>query len=90
MKLSTTAAVALPAFATAFYSKQEYVSGVVHADIMSEKLKQWDSRRANGDYDSKKWNGFKGSRVPCRNGVAEAVKGDPLQTFRCKDMDLVS
>lgn len=44
-----------------------------------------------GEYDSKKWNGFdkkrpsKG-RLQCKNGVVEAVKGDPDQTYRCKNI----
>ena len=34
--------------------------------------------------DSTKWPRLKYTK--CVDGVAEAVKGDPLQTFRCKNV----
>ncbi|GIZ37933.1 hypothetical protein CKM354_000136100 [Cercospora kikuchii] len=96
MKFSAVAA-AIPALAgvtNAFYSKQDYISGKVHSDIMEEKMRQWHEHEVAGDYQSAKWSGFdkwsssKGKPVKCRNGLAVAKEGDPLQTFRCKDTDL--
>ncbi|KAF7187689.1 hypothetical protein HII31_11028 [Pseudocercospora fuligena] len=88
MKFSAIATLALAPVALAAYSEQDYESGRVHNDHMAEKMKQWSAKRAAGEYDSRKWSGWKGSRIQCKNGVAVAKKDDPLQTFRCKDIDM--
>jgi hypothetical protein len=51
----------------------------------------WAKNKAAGKFDSKRWNGFgkkrtDKDRIRCKDGVAVAVKGDPSQTYKCKDI----
>ena len=51
----------------------------------------WAKQRAAGAYDNKKWAGFDKKRshkdrIECKNGVVEAVVGDPDQTYKCKNI----
>ncbi|KAF2246784.1 hypothetical protein BU26DRAFT_53386 [Trematosphaeria pertusa] len=93
MKLITVVAALLPLASAAGYSKQEYDSGAVMAKMMAKKEAAWAQHKAAGRYDNKRWNGFdkkRGGRdvIRCINGKAEAVKGDPDQTYKCKDIDM--
>lgn len=54
----------------------------------------WAKQRAAGAYDNKKWAGFDKKRshkdrIECKNGVVEAVVGDPDQTYKCKNIVIV-
>jgi len=53
----------------------------------------WAYHKKAGHYDNKKWNGFEKKRsnkdvISCKNGKAVAVKGDPDQTYKCKNIDM--
>ncbi|KAF1952703.1 hypothetical protein CC80DRAFT_479075 [Byssothecium circinans] len=92
MRFSVVAATVLLPLAEGF-SKYEYESGAVMGKMMQAKESAWARHRAAGHYDNKKWNGFADKRpnkdvIKCTNGVVEAVKGDPDQTYKCKDIDL--
>ncbi|RBQ86437.1 hypothetical protein VDGD_08047 [Verticillium dahliae] len=63
-----------------------YDNGALHEHIMAEKLSFWQGEQAAGLLDSTKWPRL--NYTKCVNGKAEAVKGDPLHTFRCKNIDL--
>ncbi|KAH7374748.1 hypothetical protein B0T11DRAFT_308627 [Plectosphaerella cucumerina] len=63
-----------------------YDNGIIHEKIMSTKLEFWQGEAAAGLLDSTKWPRL--NYTKCVNGVAEAVKGDPLHTFKCKNIDL--
>ncbi|KAF1975412.1 hypothetical protein BU23DRAFT_458349 [Bimuria novae-zelandiae CBS 107.79] len=89
MKIATLAAALLPlAYG---YTKDEYDSGAVMAKMMEAKESAWARQKAAGKYDNKRWKGFDRHRkdvVKCTNGKAVAVKGDPDQTYKCKDIDM--
>lgn len=53
---------------------------------MERKKKAWMAEFEAGILDSSVWPRL--NYTKCQDGVIEAVKGDPLQTFRCKNMDL--
>ncbi|KAI6780497.1 uncharacterized protein J7T54_000136 [Emericellopsis cladophorae] len=63
-----------------------YDSGVVHMDSMARKKAAWRAEFDAGLLDSAQWPRL--NYTKCIDGKIEAVKGDPLQTFRCKNMDL--
>ncbi|KAJ4357471.1 uncharacterized protein N0V89_002047 [Didymosphaeria variabile] len=92
MKFATVAAAAMLPLAYGF-SKDDYDSGRVMAQMMEAKESAWAKHKAAGAYDNKKWNGFDKKRpnkdvIKCTNGKAVAVKGDADQTYKCKDIDL--
>lgn len=89
--ISAAAAALLPLASGAGFTKEEYASGEVMDFMMSAKENAWAQQRAIGNHDSKKWNGFGKKRpnkdvIKCKNGKAEAVKGDKNQTYKCKDI----
>ncbi|KAF2009259.1 hypothetical protein BU24DRAFT_445137 [Aaosphaeria arxii CBS 175.79] len=93
MKLLTIAAALSSLASAASFSKEEYESGQVMAWMMEAKESAWAEQKAAGNYNSRKWNGWnkhRGGRdkVACKNGYAVAVKGDPDQTYKCKDIDM--
>ncbi|KAF2703631.1 hypothetical protein K504DRAFT_463356 [Pleomassaria siparia CBS 279.74] len=94
MKFTTFATALMPLAAdAALFSKEEYVSGTVMAQMMEAKESAWAAKKSAGAYDSKTWNGWrkhKGSKdfIPCNNGTAVAVPGDADQTYKCKNIDL--
>ncbi|ROT38201.1 hypothetical protein SODALDRAFT_333973 [Sodiomyces alkalinus F11] len=63
-----------------------YDSGVLHEEIMNRKMSWWNSELESGLLDSSQWPRLNYTR--CINGKAEAIPGDPLHTFRCKNMDI--
>jgi hypothetical protein len=88
--LATAAALAPLASAHGF-THANYASGDVMELMMSSKEAAWAKRRAAGEYDSKRWNGFHKNRVnkdkiECKHGRVEAVKGDADQTYKCKNI----
>ncbi|KAH7634660.1 hypothetical protein B0T09DRAFT_378529 [Sordaria sp. MPI-SDFR-AT-0083] len=64
----------------------EYKSGAVMDRIMAHKFEQWEAKLASGALNSTQWPRL--NYTKCVNGIAEAIHGDALQTFRCKNMDL--
>ncbi|KAH8830856.1 hypothetical protein DL96DRAFT_1786768 [Flagelloscypha sp. PMI_526] len=67
---------------------EQYDNGKVHERLMAHKENLWTSRKeakASGE-----WPIYPAIDhfVPCVNGTAIAVEGDPMQTFRCKNIDL--
>ena len=63
-----------------------YDNGKLHEQIMGEKMDFWQAEAAAGLLNSSQWPRL--SYTKCVNGKAEAVKGDPLPTFNCKNIDL--
>ncbi|KAK4500135.1 hypothetical protein PRZ48_008321 [Zasmidium cellare] len=93
MKFVTLAAACLPLALGAMFNKDEYDSGAVMAKMMAAKESAWREHKAAGHYDNGRWKGFhkkrpNADRIRCKNGKVEAVKGDPDQTYKCKDIDL--
>lgn len=89
--ISAAAAALLPLASGAGFSTEEYANGEVMEFMMQAKESAWAQQRAQGNHDSKKWNGFGKKRhdkdvIKCKNGKAEAVKGDKNQTYSCKDI----
>lgn len=52
--------------------------------MMMKKFAHWDSELAVGAMNSTQWPRL--DYTKCVNGVAEAIKGDPHHTFRCKNV----
>ncbi|KAI6785841.1 Peptidase s41 family protein [Emericellopsis cladophorae] len=67
-------------------SKEDYASGRVHHKIMDIKMSQWAEEEAAGLMDSSRYPEL--GYTPCVNGFAEAIPGDPSNTFRCSNVDL--
>jgi choice-of-anchor B domain-containing protein len=95
MKWTTiaTALAAVPLASAALFAKEQYRSGEVMEKMMAAKEGAWAKQRAAGAYDNKKWKDFhkkrvNKNRIECKHGRVEAVKGDPDQTYKCKDIDL--
>jgi choice-of-anchor B domain-containing protein len=63
-----------------------YDTGVLHESIMQHKMELWQGEAAAGLMDSSQWPRL--NYTKCVNGKAEAIKGDPLHTFSCKNIDL--
>ncbi|TLD07564.1 hypothetical protein PgNI_10936 [Pyricularia grisea] len=82
----------------AHFSREQYESGEVHQKIIDMKNAQWDALEATGALDSTQWPSWrtwdqldasvKNGRLECKDGVAVVEEGNPMQTFRCKNMDL--
>ncbi|KAM0273866.1 hypothetical protein ACHAQH_008198 [Verticillium albo-atrum] len=96
----TSALMLLPAVASAaHFRKEQYDSGEVHQMIMDLKNSQWDALEVAGALNSSQWPSWstwdkldpkiKEDKLACgKCGTAVAEKGNPMQTFRCKNMDL--
>ncbi|KAL8301255.1 hypothetical protein RB597_001931 [Gaeumannomyces tritici] len=63
-----------------------YDSGAIHEHIMDLKMSHWRAEKSAGVMDSSVWPRL--NYTKCVNGVAAAIPGDPLHTFRCKNTDL--
>lgn len=66
-----------------------YDSGLKHQMNIARKQATFSHQRDAGVYASEQYKEI-GAKdyVPCKNGKAEAVKGDANNTFRCKNIDL--
>ena len=64
-----------------------YDTGLVHETIMQKKMAHWKAEEEAGLMDSSKWPRL--NYTKCVDGVAAAVPGDPLLTFRCKNVRLL-
>ncbi|KAH7367131.1 hypothetical protein B0T11DRAFT_50561 [Plectosphaerella cucumerina] len=63
-----------------------YDSGLVHESIVKKKMDFWQAEEAAGLLNSTKWPRLEYTK--CVNGYADAIPGDPLHKFRCKNIDL--
>ncbi|PVH76875.1 hypothetical protein DL98DRAFT_574162 [Cadophora sp. DSE1049] len=63
-----------------------YDSGLVHQKIFDAKLAFFEAEQAAGAYDTSIYPRL--NYTKCVNGYAAAIPGDPLHTFKCKNMDL--
>jgi hypothetical protein len=64
-----------------------YDSGLIHQQLIAKKIAHWEAEQAAGLMNATSWPRLNPTK--CVNGVAEAIKGDPLHTFRCKNFDLL-
>ncbi|KAK3984426.1 hypothetical protein QBC44DRAFT_277310 [Cladorrhinum sp. PSN332] len=65
-----------------------YESGSVHEQLMAKKHSTWDRKLKSGAFNSKKWKSRGGDgAIRCKKGVAAVVPGDPMQTFKCNNVD---
>ncbi|KXX75557.1 hypothetical protein MMYC01_207217 [Madurella mycetomatis] len=93
--LATLAATALLAHGVAgkevqpnALTSQIYDSGSVHEELMAKKMTTWERQIKSGAMDSKKYKSRGGNgAIRCRNGLAQVVPGDPMNTFRCNNVD---
>lgn len=93
---STTAAVALTASASTvlaremakdtFRAAELYDSGQMHVWNMERKLDMTLAQAEAGMLNSSVWPEL--GYTKCEDGVAQAVPGDPLHGFKCKNVDL--
>ncbi|KAH8650523.1 hypothetical protein BGZ60DRAFT_534184 [Tricladium varicosporioides] len=65
-----------------------YDSGLIHSKIMAAKKAHWEAETVSGAMNSSQFP--KLGYTKCINGFAEAIPGDPLYKFRCRNMDLYS
>lgn len=63
-----------------------FESRIRHSEIMNKKLALYEAGLADGKFTTAKWPRL--NYTKCVNGVAEAIKGDPAHTFKCKNTDL--
>lgn len=59
---------------------------VRHSEIMQKKIALYEAGLEDGRFTTSIWPRL--NYTKCVNGVAEAIKGDPKHTFKCKNMDL--
>ncbi|KAK4443557.1 hypothetical protein QBC34DRAFT_416944 [Podospora aff. communis PSN243] len=66
-----------------------YDTGAVHEQLMAKKMSTWSRQRKGGAFNSRKWKSRPGANniVYCNNGTAKVIPGDPLNTFRCNNVD---
>lgn len=82
-------AVALPALARELPKDEAraaafYDNGLIHETLMRHKIEHWKAEEAAGLMNSEKWPRL--NYTKCVDGIAAAVPGDPLLTFRCKNV----
>jgi choice-of-anchor B domain-containing protein len=63
-----------------------YDSGVIHDQLMSLKMSHWEAEVESGLMDAGQFPRL--NQTKCINGFADAIPGDPLHKFRCKNFDL--
>lgn len=93
---AATGAVALTAAASTVMAKEMakdtfraaelYDSGKMHALNMERKLEMTLSQAEAGMLNSSVWPRL--GYTKCEDGVAQAIPGDPLHGFKCKNIDL--
>jgi choice-of-anchor B domain-containing protein len=69
-----------------FRAAKLYDNRLMHNKNMESKKAKWQAEYDAGLLNSTQWPRL--DYTKCVNGKAEAVKGDPLQTFKCRNMDL--
>jgi DNA invertase Pin-like site-specific DNA recombinase len=61
-------------------------------NVLTNRMKaSWAAKRAAGEYDNRRYHGFDKIRsypdkIPCENGIVEAVRGDVNQTYKCNNI----
>ncbi|KAJ4004020.1 hypothetical protein NW752_010898 [Fusarium irregulare] len=65
-----------------------YDTGVMHNKLKASKEAVWEKQEAAGAFASEQYPTL--GYTKCVQGVAEAIKGDPLNTFKCHNADLYS
>ncbi|KAH6613533.1 hypothetical protein B0J18DRAFT_473183 [Chaetomium sp. MPI-SDFR-AT-0129] len=67
-----------------------YASGLVHEEIMATKERIWTEFSEHGVYDSTQYQplGEDVDYIACQGGIVSLVPNDPVNTFRCRDLDL--
>ncbi|KAL8415360.1 hypothetical protein RB596_006097 [Gaeumannomyces avenae] len=95
MRLFTVSGAAL-VFASAAVAKEMakdevrakafYDNGLTHQQHLKNKVDNWMAAANAGLFSSEKWPRL--NYTKCIDGKVEAVKGDPLHTFKCKNIDL--
>ncbi|KAK8079678.1 hypothetical protein PG997_007496 [Apiospora hydei] len=63
-----------------------YDTGIIHDRLMAKKIAHWESQEAMGAMNSSVWPRL--DYTKCIDGFAEAIPGDPLHKFKCKNIDL--
>ena len=63
-----------------------YDSRTIHRENMARKKANWLAENATGILNSANWPELGYTR--CVNGLAEAIPGDPLHTFRCRNVSV--
>lgn len=56
----------------------------MHNRLMAKKIAHWEAEEAVGMMNSSQWPRL--GYTKCVNGFAEAIPGDPLHKFRCKNV----
>ena len=95
MRFSTIAVSALSLATSSLAKEMEqdqqraaelFDSRLRHSTIMNKKIALYEQGLADGKFTTAKWPRL--NYTKCVNGVAEAIKGDPAHTFKCKNTDL--
>ncbi|KAK8050979.1 hypothetical protein PG993_002364 [Apiospora rasikravindrae] len=63
-----------------------YDTGIIHDRLMAKKIAHWESQEAVGAMNASVWPRL--DYTKCIDGFAEAIPGDPLHKFKCKNIDL--
>lgn len=96
VRITTRAGVSLLALLSPVLAKEmpvdeelaitRYDSGIVHEELMAKKMRSWDRQREAGLMNSALYPEL--GYTECNDGIAEAIKGDRNNTFRCSNADL--
>ena len=57
-----------------------------HRNFTDRIQETWEAKLDSGALKSTQWSRL--NYTKCVNGIAEAIQGDALNTYRCKNMDL--
>ncbi|KAK4244296.1 hypothetical protein C7999DRAFT_17432 [Corynascus novoguineensis] len=70
--------------------KEIYETGAVHEQIMATKHQIWSQLADQGVFDSSQYKSFDEETdfIPCQDGLVTLVPDDPVNTFRCHNLDL--
>ncbi|KAL2193256.1 hypothetical protein P885DRAFT_45587 [Corynascus similis CBS 632.67] len=70
--------------------KEIYETGAVHEQIMATKHRIWSQLADQGVFDSSQYKSFDKETdfIPCQDGLVTLVPDDPVNTFRCHNLDL--
>jgi|SRR5688572_26650032 hypothetical protein len=82
----TTTAVAREMPKDSTRAAELYDNGKLHAWNMERKIEMTIAQAEAGMLNSSVWPRL--NYTKCEGGVAQAIPGDPLHTFKCKNMDL--
>ena len=83
---TATTAVAKELPKDEFRAAELYDSGKFHMWNMERKLEMTSAQAEAGMLNSSVWPRL--GYTKCKDGIAQALPGDPLHSFKCKNMDL--